>query len=479
MGAQATERMIADMRFGFGPSVGSASNRSEPRAEVLAALTHARDALIGNSELPDAQAALEIFLARRASISAAKSRLVDPQPDTAGEVVMRDPEMQPGHGSRSDRIRPAPDIPTVGSMLKTELDIRVDRALASEFPLLERLAWHWFNHFTVSANAGFVGMFSGAYDREAIRPNLLRSFLDMLTAATLHPAMLFYLDNRNSVGPGSAVGRGKNKRGLNENLARELLELHTLGVDGGYTQNDVIELAKVLTGWTVNIAPQVPRGEKRIAFDPRRHEPGPKKILGKTYRVDGPDQIHEVLADLAIHPATASNVTRRLADHFIGVGRAPALRTALRKSFLATNGDLMAVTRVLVTHDQAWMKERLKSTSPFEFISFVGRLLGRRVEPPRVDRSLVALGQPFWRCPVPAGWPEADDAWISPDALKTRLDWALELSTKVGPSVDVRKLADDAFGAGLSAPTRKAIMRAESARQGLALLIMSPELQRR
>jgi uncharacterized protein (DUF1800 family) len=334
----------------------------------------------------------------------------------------------------------------------------------------------WADHFTASAAAGFVGYLSEAYEREAIRPYLEGRFADMAKAAVLHPAMLFYLDNRNSTGPNSPLGlRSKGRRGLNENLAREALELHTVGVDGGYSQDDVIAFAKVLTGWSIDVSPNAEG--RRHGFFPDRHEPGAKTVLGRTYAGEGREQAFAVLDDLARHPSTARHVTRRMVRHFVGHGL-PGLEARMAEVFRRTDGDLGAVTHALIADDDAWGPPR-KLRSPVELLFATTRLLGGLPPQPAPPSALRAMGQPFWAPPSPKGWPIEDDAWAAPDAIKTRLDWASELAARAAPGIDARALLGTAFGPAASPETRRTVERAADGRQALTLLLLSPEFQRR
>jgi uncharacterized protein (DUF1800 family) len=360
-------------------------------------------------------------------------------------------------------------------LLGKELNRALATAVNTSTPMLERLAMYWTDHFTTAGgNIGFLG---GGMEREAIRPHMLGPFRDLLVAATLHPAMLFYLDNRNSTGPNSPMGKAsRGRRGLNENLGREVLELHTLGVDGGYTQEDVLALSRILTGWSVDIGER-PAGPERIGFFPDRHEPGPKTLLGKTYRQDGPDQAIAALTDLAQHSSTARHVTRRMVRHFVGHGL-PGLEARMAKVFHGAGGDLGAVTRALIADDEAWVPPR-KVRSPMELLLATSRLFGGLPPQPAPNRALRAMGQPFWAAPAPKGWPAEDEAWAAPDSVKTRLDWASELAARLAPRADARALLDVAFGPATSAETRQAMARASDGRQALTLLLLSPEFQRR
>jgi uncharacterized protein (DUF1800 family) len=333
------------------------------------------------------------------------------------------------------------------------------------------------DHFTASAGTGFVGYFTGGMEREAIRPHLFGRFEAMATAAILHPAMLFYLDNRNSIGPRSPAGlRARGRRGLNENLGREVLELHMLGVDGGYTQADVQALARILTGWSVDVS-EGPASPARLGFFEALHEPGPKVLLGRTYNQDGPEQARAALRDLAHHPASARHVSRRMVRHFVGHGL-PGLEARVEAVFLRTGGDLGAVTRALVEDPDSWGPPH-KVRSPQEFLFATARLLGGLPEGVNPARALRAMGQPFWSPPSPKGWPIEDEAWAAPDSIKTRLDWAKEVAARVPPTLDPVALLDAAYGPAASAETRRTIARAADRRQGLALLLLSPEFQRR
>jgi len=362
-----------------------------------------------------------------------------------------------------------------GTVASQELDWLIAESVDTSHPLLERIALYWSDHFTTAG--AFIGFMGGGMDREAVRPNMLSSFGKLLVACTLHPAMISYLDNRTSIGPRSPWGlRARGRRGLNENLGREVLELHTLGTDGGYTQADVIALASILTGWSVDIAENPSRPE-RAGFFPDQHEPGPKTLLGKTYTQDGPDQAIAALNDLARHPSTARHVTRRMVRHFVGHGL-PGLEARMAEVFRRTDGDLGAVTRALVGDDEAWGPPR-KVRPPIEILLSTARLLGRPPERPDPMRALHAMGQPFWAAPSPKGWPDGNDDWAAPDAIKTRLDWASELAANVPPGTDARALLETAFGPAASAETRRAVERAADGRQALTLLLLSPEFQRR
>jgi uncharacterized protein (DUF1800 family) len=358
---------------------------------------------------------------------------------------------------------------TVGNLLAGLLA----RASGTSAPLAERLVLHWNDHFTASRARTVVGHFLPAMEREAIRPHIHAPFAAMLKSAVLHPAMLLYLDGVSSIGPASPRGlRSRGRVGLNENLGREILELHTLGVDGGYTQEDVRSLSLALTGWTLGFGENAPR-----PFDPARHEPGPKTLLGKAYPRDGPDQALAMLDDLATHPGTARHVARRFVRQMVGNGL-EGLEARMEEAFRRSGGDLGAMTRALVADAEAWGPPR-KLRPPIELVLGATRLLGGLPDRPAPMNLLSAMGQPFAAATLPKGWPLEDDAWTSPDGIKTRLDWAAQLAGQIRAGVDARALMDRAFGPAASAETRRAIARASDGRQALALLLLSPEFQRR
>jgi uncharacterized protein (DUF1800 family) len=298
----------------------------------------------------------------------------------------------------------------------------------------------------------------------------------MLLAVTRHPAMLIYLDNVASIGPNSRVGQRRG-RGLNENLAREILELHTLGVDGGYGQADVIALAKILTGWTFG---NVRRGTLgAFSFFQARHEPGSKQLLGRTYEEDGVDEGVAALRDLAAHPSTAMFVATKLARHFIADQPPPQAIDQLRRTFLDTNGDLGAISRKLVALSDCWSAPLTKVKSPNDLVISAFRLL----EPPAKEKRVVAplrlLGQLPFFAPSPAGWPDIAESWIGPESLLRRIEMLELLAKRQASHVDPQHLAAEAFGPIAGAETVTAIRRAASRREALALLLTSPEFQRR
>ena len=354
------------------------------------------------------------------------------------------------------------------------LQRRWQHVVSTPTPVCERWVMFWSNHFSVAGTkATMLGMF-GPYEREAIRPHVNGRFRDLLRAATLHPAMLLYLDNAQSIGPGSRAGRRRD-RGLNENLARELLELHTVGVGGGYAQADVTELARLLTGWTV-----VRNGDGRVEFNPAWHEPGPKQVLGRSY-AEGPEAVEALFDDLSRRPATARFVATKLVRHFVADEPPAALVDVVAARFVATEGDLAAVATTLFSHDLAWQPTTPpKFKRPEELVLSAHRLLKLPLrQPDRTLRALTEMGQEVGRAPSPQGWPDRDEDWLAPDALWKRVQWAAALAAQHADMADARQLAALSFGPDLGTDTRQQIERAESGGQALALLLASPEFQRR
>jgi uncharacterized protein (DUF1800 family) len=358
-----------------------------------------------------------------------------------------------------------------------EAKARFHAALGAEIGFAERLVWFWSNHFCVSADKGGVRPICGAYEREAIRQHVLGRFSDMLLAVESHPAMLIYLDNARSIGPNSFAGL-RQRRGLNENLAREILELHTLGVRTVYTQEDVTNFANVITGWTVIGFRQDPMRAGEFVFNPNMHQPAAQTVVGKNYPDTGVEQGRAVLAALARHPATAKHVATKLARHFVADEPQPVMVERLAKRFLDTRGDLKEMAKALVSADEAWATPRGKVKRPGEWIIAAWRAIG--VTPPEIGPVMQAhnlLGEPLWRPPAPKGFPDESAPWL--DGLAQRLDIANLLARRVGEQVDARELFEETLAPLASTETRQAIMRAESRPQALALLFMAPEFQRR
>ena len=374
---------------------------------------------------------------------------------------------------------PGPERRRLRQINAQSLQRRWQHIVATETPVAERWVQFWANHFCVAATKGTVQALVWPHENEAIRPLAFGRFAALLRASTLHPAMLLYLDNAQSIGPDSRAGR-RRARGLNENLARELLELHTLGVDGGYTQTDVTETARLLTGWTVRFG-----GDGSAGFEPALHEPGPKTILGQRY-AEGPQALDQLLEHLARHPATARHLALKLARHFVSDDPPPGLVEAVAAAFRASDGDLRACAHALFSHEQAWRPDnRPKFKRPEELLLSAHRQLKLPIGPAgsaalqEAVQAQQAMGQAPGRAPSPQGWPDRSEDWLSPDALLKRVQWGARFALTHADDADARRLAALSLGPDLSAGTRQQIERAESGAQALALWLASPEFQYR
>ena len=358
-----------------------------------------------------------------------------------------------------------------------EVIARTQAMMGSESPFRERLVMFWSNHFTVSATRPIVAGLAGAFEREAIRPHVTGRFADMLVAATKHPAMILYLDNALSIGPNSRAGRFLNRE-LNENLAREILELHTLGVDAGYGQHDVLALAKLITGWSLARPGRQPN-PGQFHFHLRAHEPGAKALLGTTYDQGGIEEGEAALLALARHPATAHHIARKFARHFVADEPAEALVRDLTGIFTESDGDLSALAEAVIDLPEAWREPHAKYKTPYEFALSVLRVTGFSGNPRRLVGSFNELGQLPFRAPSPAGWPDVATAWAGPEAVVRRAEWSLAVARRVAGSARPLRLLDTTLGPLASVRTRQAVENAESPARGVALLFASPEFQRR
>jgi uncharacterized protein (DUF1800 family) len=369
---------------------------------------------------------------------------------------------------------------------------RLNSALDTSAPFVERLVHFWANHFAVSVDKGQVAAYAGAFERDAIRPHVLGRFDDMLVAVEQHPAMQLFLDQARSVGPDSPAAlraEARNpaaRRGLNENLAREIMELHTLGVRTGYTQADVTEFARALTGWSIAAGRGPQPGDAApgaFVFRPALHEPGTRTVMGRTYDQPGEAQARAILGDLARSPATGRHIAFQLARHFVADDPPPALIDRLARAFEASGGDLPAVYRALVDAPDAWSPVNRKFKTPWEWAVSSLRGLGWRNTGELGDLKaaplLAQLGQPVWRPGSPAGYDDVAASWAASDTLVRRVEIAQRLAARRGDRLDPRTLGNTLLAGSLSAPTATALSRAESVTTSLALLLVSPDFQRR
>jgi len=473
---------IAVLRFGLGARPGDlAAAAGDPRAWLTAQIKGALP-LAGNTPLAASDQIFSELLAARDAFQEEKREAAAQSSDSKAPAA---PAFNPVRDAYLPHYR-------------AQVLARAQSAVLTTRPFAERLVHFWTNHFAVSADKGAVFGVAGTLENEAIRPHVDGRFVDLLTAVEQHPAMIGFLDNQYSVGKDSDLARlaarhaarepmnvpDKPRRefGINENLAREILELHTLGVNGGYTQNDVTTFAQIITGWSIGggkgrLAGGVPG---RFYFRDNLHEPGAKTFMGKIYSEGGQRQGEAVLADLARQPATARFIATKLVRHFIADDPPPAAVERVAHAFLKTGGDLPAVYAALIEAPGAWDADMRKFKTPEDFVFSTLRALNASPhQPEEVVRSFDLLGQRQYTPGSPAGWPDTAKSWDGSDALMHRVLWASQVAARYEQGIDPVDLAASSLGAYARPETVTALRRASSSTQALALLLMSPEFQRR
>lgn len=485
------DTLVAVNRFGLGArgmnSGDVMSAAADPRGFVMAELARPEVTLLQAPNLQSTELLLQAFFADQQRIAAERKSDAQKAEDrklaaqAAADAAGANNSAANAPATPPPPAEPPQPPPLEQQIFRAEALARFQRAAQAEVGIAERLVAFWSNHFAISAaKSGFARMICGSYEREAIRPHIFSHFADLVRAVEQHPAMLHYLDNQLSLGPDSRAGRNNPKRGLNENLAREIMELHTLGVAGGYTQTDVTTFAKILTGWTY-AGPQGQLGAPgTFIFVPQWHEPGPQFLLGKSYPDSGLTQGESALDDIVRHPATAKFIATKLVRHFVADDPPQPLVDRLSKLFSDSDGDLLAVTRALIEADEAWAAPLTKMRSPYDYLIATMRLLGPVPQDPgALLGGLNLLGHPLWTPAQPNGFADTAGAWASPEGMKLRLDIAAQISQRVHDIANPLDTLETAFGPAASPETREAVARAESKQQGLALLLMSPEMQRR
>ncbi|MGH8254476.1 MAG: DUF1800 domain-containing protein [Steroidobacteraceae bacterium] len=463
---------IAANRFGLGARPGDIDRvAGDPRGALRAQLKGGAPLLNDNS-LPDSAQVIE----RAAQLRMDRKQFKRRQADQAGDA------------NNAEKLRAL-----LRPLYIADAAARVQAGVTSERPMLERLVHFWSNHFAVSVDKQTVLGIAGALEREAIRPHVLGSFHDLLLTVEQHPAMLLYLDNAQSTGPNSDAARRisrrafsfstpRQKAGINENLAREILELHTLGVNGGYTQADVTEFAKVISGWSIGGGEGRFRGGDpgRFYFRDALHEPGTRSLLGRSYRDSGYAQGIDVLRDLAASPATAQHIASKLCCHFIADDPPSTAVDRVARAFLATSGDLPSVYGALIDAPEAWSQPMAKYKTPSDYIYSSWRALQLPVpEGQKAVAPFDLLGQRNFSPGSPAGWPDRAADWDGSASLLKRIEWSDQIGERIGTRIAAAALAPQALGDTLGDHTRVAIARAESGAQALTLLLSSPEFMRR
>jgi uncharacterized protein (DUF1800 family) len=459
---------IAANRFGLGARRGELAAIGASGADWLRAQLKSAPPVLAATDLaPSAQTLARALELRRDIEAQKKARHLDPA--TAQAQLMK-----------------------LGQFLKpiyvSEATARFSQAVGTDRAFVERLTQFWSNHFAVSVDKPFLAGLAGSFEREAIRPHVLGRFGDLLLAVETHPAMLLYLDNHLSVGPNSQAAQRLERRqlerkvGINENLAREILELHTLGVGGGYTQADVTRFAQVLTGWSIGGEHGPFRGGEpgRFLFRPELHEPGAKVVLNTRYPDSGFGQGIAVLNDLARRQSTADFIATKLARHFIADEPPAAVVSRLAGAFTASEGDLPTLYGALIDARDAWAQPLAKYKTPSDYIVSTYRGLSLPVEAGKGPLApFEALAQRTWQPGSPAGWPDKSADWDGASALMQRIEWANGVGARLGNGRDAHELAAQLLGANLNAATRTAIARATSGAQAVTLLLVAPEFMRR
>ena len=490
MPSQSLNAALAVTRFGLGGRPGEIALAARDPAGYL--LAQIRPAGADQPGLPgdDLSRRMAVFYqyngrlkvlraARKAAFAAAEA----PGPgggggDYAGPVNRKG---KPRLGPDGERlIRPKKDagIAELHALVVADTRARLRFAATTSDAFRERWAQFWINHFTVGSRKAQNAMLNAAFEREAIRPHAFGRFADMATAAAHHPAMLLFLDQARSVGPNSRVGVARGW-GLNENLARETLELHTLGAGAGYTQADVTEFAKALTGFGLVNRDRHPERAGGFAFNAGAHEPGGRTVLGRTYPGGGQEQADAVLAALAHDPRTARHLSTKVARHFIADQPPPALVAAIERAWLGSDGDLAKVAAALIRAPEAWAPAAAKVKTSYEFLVSCHRAAGMDAnQEGAAPLALERLGQEMFSPPSPRGWPDEGAAWATPTAITDRLRFAGGYAAAL-PAADPAAVAETAPGARVSPALAAALARAANRTEALTLLFMSPEFLRR
>jgi len=488
-----TLAVLAAHRFGFGPRPGELRViASDPRGWVKAQIGRQSEPPAPIAALPPAEDDLLAFgrwLVRRRMNNGNGARIEE----RAERQGVTQEELQ--------RLSVEEDfVENFRARVTRAVAARVEAGLTTQTPVHERLVHFWSNHFTVStAKPGAVAL-PPSFEKEAIRPHVGGRFADMLLSSTKHPGMIVYLDNWLSIGPNSAIAQnprrgrrlpgGGRPTGLNENLAREVLELHTLGVNGGYTQADVQALAAIITGWTyerprlrdlVNDDVATRTGAQLFEFDADSHEPGPKTLLSRAYAQQGIAQGEAALGDLARHPSTARFIATKLCRHYIADDPPAAAVARVERAFRDSEGDLRDTMEALVDSPEAWETPFAKFKRPEEYALSVLRAANISTLPPQAAiAALTAMGQRPYSAPGPDGWADSADAWLTADLVMKRIEFAQAYAERIARAdVDPVEIGQACLGPLMSDETTTAIRRAESPVQGFALLFGAPEMQRR
>jgi len=457
---------VALNRFGLGARPGEADAiAGTAHAWVMAQMTRGpADKLHGVQDTPGRLRAYDTY--RRAKTEADKAEAAVLAAAQEGARPLPAPTLPPGAIKPSSPLDNPP-----GRIFDTDLAHRAEQMAASDSPVQERLVAFWCNHFAISATREEILVLAAPYENEAIRPNLGFTFRDMLGATATHPAMLFYLDAASSVGPDSIIGQSRHKS-VNENYAREVMELHTLGVNGGYTQKDVEELALALTGLGIST------GDGEAAWFYDRHEPGERALIGRKLPARA-DQAQAALDILANHPATIRHVSTKLAAHFCGDTPPRAVVQRLAHAWRASGGSLQAIHMALAQSPEAWVAHPVKYRSPQDFVFAASRAMDLHGHGQNLVNEMRTLGQAPFRAPAPTGWPDADSDWLGPAGVVARVASAQRLARLAHPQTDPTDMLAQAAHVSNEAEVLNVVAEEPDPQRAIALVLASPEFQRR
>ena len=449
---------IALNRFGIGARPGDLEwLGDDPRAWVLSQLYQPVAPPIGGiQDSPGRFHMLDAF--RKAKVEADRAD---------GAVLAQNPTTPPPPKPPATGALGNPP----GKIFDTDVARRADHLTASDQPVLERLAVFWANHFSVSTTRDEVMVLAVPFENEAIRPHLMGGFRDLLGATAEHPAMQYYLDEAVSIGPDSPIGKLRH-RAVNENFAREVMELHTLGVKGGYTQKDVEALALALTGLGVD------NQDGESAYFADRHEPGDRVVLGRSLP-QGPGQGAQALDMLARHPSTIRHICTKLAAHFCGDAPPHAVVARLTQAWRSSGGQLRALYLALVASPEAWLKRPVKYRSPQDFVIAAARALQLRGHGRELVNEQRQLGQSPFRAPAPTGWSDADGDWIDPAGVLGRVASAQRLANLAKPPPDAVALLSQVVPVAEDSATMDVLVNERDQKRASALALAAPEFQKR
>jgi uncharacterized protein (DUF1800 family) len=474
-----SDQMLSALnRFGLGANIHHDNLGNDPRGWLKQQLNRTElPKILAN--LPNSLSYLRQQQAYREQQAAAKRTTLAPESSNTSLL-----QKEFTQKTAKPNNKPAGGANFYRDITQKEISARMQHAIATENDFTERLSYFWSNHFAVSIDKRTASLYAAPMEREAIRPHLNTSFSEMLLAVTQHPAMLLYLDNVRSVGESSTFANPKKKNpkrasGLNENLAREILELHTVGVNGGYTQTDVTEFARALTGWSIPGGKNLATANTAFQFNAASHEPGNRRVLGKNYRTSGVEQAKIILHDLAMHPATAHHLALKLARHFVGDTPPAAMMDRMAAAYLKHEGQLEPMYHAMIDSDEAWATQARKFKTPLEFVisAFRSSAISLQGHERQVYSLLERMGHLPFMSRSPEGYADTMADWSGPDALFKRLQAASSLAEWAPRNISVFDVAKISLGNALDKETTSAIQRAESSHQALSILFACPAFQ--